>query len=113
MKRNVEILVVMLLTMVVASIVMAAPKGLSPVEAETLLKGNTVEGTNKWKKTYHWYFSEDGVIKMKDNLGNKGKAKWSIDKKGYFCFQDKHMNSPKCAPIIPQANGGYDVPLES
>lgn len=99
--------------MVFASAVVAAPKGLGMAEAEQLVKGNTVEGTNKWKKNMIWYFGDFGELRMRDHLGNKGKAKWSINKKGELCYQDKHMRSERCAAIVPRPDGGYDVLLEA
>jgi hypothetical protein len=98
--------------MVFATAAVAGPKGLSQAEAEQLVKGNTAEGTNRWKKNMTWYFDGSGELRKRDHLGNKGRAKWSINKKGELCFQDKHMKSDECAAIVPRAEGGYDVPLE-
>ena len=100
------------LSFFVVGMAMAAPKGLSQAEAEQLLKGNTAEGTNKWKKNMIWYFGDFGELKKRDDLGNKGKAKWSINKKGELCYLDKHMKSEECGAIVPRSDGGYDVRLE-
>ena len=96
-----------------ATAAMAAPKGLNQAEAEALIKGNTAEGTNKYKKDMIWYFGDFGELRKRDHLGNKGKAKWHIDKKGLLCYQDKHMTTERCEPIIPRADGGYDVHFEA
>jgi len=109
MNRCAGLFGVSVMAMVFATAAVAAPKGLSQAEAEQLVKGNTAEGTNKWKKNMLWYFGE---LRSRDQLGNKGKAKWHIDKKGLMCYQDKHMNKEACAAIIPRPDGGYDVPLE-
>ena len=98
--------------LVLATAAVAGPKGLSHEEAEELIKGNTAEGTNKWKKKMIWYFGEFGEVRKRDHLGNKGKARWNIDKKGNLCFQDKHMKNEECGAIVPRADGGYDVFLE-
>ena len=69
---------------------------MAPAEAENLVKGNTIEGVDvKWKKKMIWYFDPGGRLIKKDEHGNKGKGTWSIDKKGQFCFQDKHKKQEK------------------
>jgi len=91
----------------------AASKGLGQAEAEALVKGNTAEGVNRFNKKMTWYFDASGELRKRDDRGNKGKAKWNINKQGHMCFQDKHMKSESCAAIIPRADGGYDVPLDA
>jgi hypothetical protein len=113
MKSQTMLRMMLVAATLAAATAVAAPKGLNADEATSLLKGNSVEGTNKWKKTYHWYFDEYGELRMRDNLGNRGRAKWHIDKKGQFCFQDKRMKEENCAPIVPLGEGRYDVPLDS
>lgn len=111
MKRYLALAIAAVFALVVAAAGVAASKGLSKDEAETLLKGNTAEGVNHFKKKMVWYFDPSGELRKRDELGNKGRAKWSINKAGECCYQDKHMKQEKCAPIIPRADGGYDVPL--
>lgn len=112
MNRYAGLVGVSVFAMAFATAAVAAPKGLSQAEAEQLIKGNTAEGTNKWKKNMTWYFGDFGELRKRDHLGNKSKAKWSIDKKGNFCYQDKHDKVEQCAAIVPRAGGGYDVLLE-
>jgi len=112
MKRWTGLAITFVLAVCFASAGMATSKGLSKDEAEALVKGNTVEGSvPTFKKDIIWYFHPSGVLRKLDSIGNKGKANWQINKKGEFCHQDKHMKEEKCAPIIPRADGGYDVPL--
>lgn len=111
MKRYLGLVMAFVLALVFATAGMAASKALNKEEAEALVKGNTVEGVNKFKKEMIWYFDPLGELRKRDNLGNKGKEKWWIGKKGEYCHQDKHMKDEKCAPIIPRDDGGYDVPL--
>jgi len=112
MKRYLLSVVALVVGLIFAAAV-ADPKGLSKEEAESLIKGNTAEGSNvKWKKTMIWYFEPYGRIHKVDQFGNKGKARWSINAKGELCNQDKHMNEEDCAPIIPRADGGYDIPYQ-
>jgi hypothetical protein len=112
MHRYTRMVWAFMVALVFAAAATAAPKGLSQVEAEQLVKGNTAEGTNRWKKNMTWYFAGSGELRKRDDRGNKGKAKWSINNKGELCFQDKHMKSPECGAIVPRADGGYDVFLE-
>ena len=101
------------LLMLLTPAVVAGPAALSQEEAEKLIKGNTVEGTNRWKKNMIWYFGDFGELRKRDHLGNKGKAKWNINKRGELCYQDKHMNKETCAGIVPRADGGYEVGFEA
>lgn len=112
MNRYVGVVGASVLAALFVSAPLAAPKGLSQAEAETLLKGNTAEGTNRWKKNMIWYFADFGELRKRDHLGNKGKAKWHIDKKGNLCYQDKHDKQEQCAAIVPHGDGSYDVLLQ-
>jgi len=113
MKMNRAVVVVSVLVLGFATSVLAAPKGLSKAEAETLIKGNTAEGVNRFKKHMTWYFDPAGELRKKDDRGNKGKAKWNINKQGQLCYQDKQMRSENCAAILPRPDGGYDVPFDA
>lgn len=112
MHRHASVFGVSLLAMLFAATAPAAPKGLGQAEAEQLIKGNTAEGTNRWKKNMTWFFAPSGVLRKRDDLGNKGRAQWHVNPKGELCFQDKHMKSAECGAIVPRADGGYDVYLE-
>lgn len=112
MKRYVKLFWASLFAMIFATGLMAGSDGLSKEEAETLIKGNTAEGTNKWGKKMIWYFDEFGNLKKLDDRGQKGKAKWSLDDKGRLCYKDKHMNQEVCKPITP-TKGGYEVPYDA
>lgn len=101
-----------LFAILVATAAAAGPEPLKRAEAEQLIKGNTAEGTNRWKKNMTWYFDPSGELRKRDDRGNKGKARWSIDPQGNLCFQDKHMKKELCGDIVPRADGGYDVNLE-
>ncbi len=59
-----------------------------------------------------WYFDGSGELRKQDHLGNKGKASWSINKKGELCYQDKQMRSEQCGAIVPSGGGGYNILLE-
>jgi len=96
---------------VLFSTMIGAAKGLGQAEAEQLVKGSTAEGVNKWNKKMIWYFDPSGEVRKKDDRGNKGKAKWNIDKKGQLCYQDKQDRDEKCGPIIPRGEGKYDVDM--
>jgi hypothetical protein len=113
MNRKWGVVAVSVLAFAFTATAMAAPKGLSQAEAEALIKGNTAEGVNRFKKNMIWYFDASGELRKKDDLGNKGKAKWNINKQGKLCYQDKHMKSENCAAILPRADGGYDVPFDA
>lgn len=108
-----RILAVMLVGMIVAVPCGAfgASKGLNQADAEQLLRGNTAEGENRWKKNMTWYFDPGGVVHSRDQLGNKGKAQWSIDKKGQLCYQGKNDREVICGSIIPRGDGAYDVDI--
>jgi len=90
--------------------VSTAADALNRAEAEALLNGNTAEGENtKWEKKMIWYFQEGGVLRKLQPSGSKGRAEWSLDKKGQLCYQDKHMNDSKCEPIIRRDDGKYEA----
>ena len=110
MNRRIALLWASLITIFFASNMAIASEGLSQAEAEKLIKGNTVEGLHtKWDTKMIWYFHESGQLRKQNQHGKRGKADWSIDKKGQLCFIDKHMSDEKCEPIIPRADGGYDA----
>lgn len=111
MNRIFVILLSSLFAISFASVTLAAPKALNHEEAEKLVKGNTAEGTNKWKNNMIWYFAENGVLRKRINNSDKGKASWSINKRGELCYQDKHMHEEKCGAIVPQGDGKYEVHL--
>jgi len=110
MKRYFGLALALLVALVFAAAGVAGSKALTKEEAETLVKGNTVEGVNKFKKDFVWYFDPSGEL-LKRSLSNRGKERWWISKKGEYCHRDKHMKEDQCAAIIPRADGGYDVPL--
>ena len=112
MNRYASLVGMAVFALVFAGAAAAGPKGLSQAEAEQLIKGNTAEGTNRWKKQMIWYFGDFNELRKRDHLGNKGKAKWNINKKGELCFQDKRMKQEECGAIVPRADGGYDVLVE-
>ena len=113
MNRNIGVFVTSLLVLGFAALAMAASKGLSQAEAEALIKGNTAEGVNRFKKNMIWYFDASGELRKKDDRGNKGKAKWNINKQGQLCYQDKQMKNENCAAILLRPDGGYDVPFDA
>lgn len=111
MRRVLVAIVIGVLFGVCGGGVAMAAKSLSQAEAEQLIKGNTVEGVNRWNKQMTWYFDPSGELRKRDHLGNKGKAKWNIDKKGQLCYQDKHDKNEICGAIVPQGEGAYDVEI--
>jgi len=110
MTRFLSKVVVFAIAAVFAPTVMAA-KGLGQAEAEQLIKGNTVEGTNKWNKQMTWYFDGSGQLRKRDHRGNKSKATWSISKKGELCYLDKHQQREVCGAIVPRGEGKYEVEI--
>jgi len=112
MNRNFTLIWAALFTMIFATAALAAPKGLNHDEAEKLIKGNTAEGTNAFKKKMIWYFDEGGVLYKGNEKGRKiGKAEWNINNRGELCYRDKNMNFEKCGAILPLGDGKYDVRL--
>jgi len=103
--------------MATAAMLMMTPvvfaKGLSQAEAEQLVKGNTAEGVNRFGKQMIWYFEPSGTLKKMDHNGNKGKARWNINKQGQMCYQDKQMGKEQCVPIIQKGEGKYELPFDA
>ena len=99
-----------LITIIFAANSAMAAEALNQAAVEKLIKGNTAEGIHtKWDRKMIWYFHESGQLRKQKDGGQRGKAEWSIDKKGQLCFQDYHMDEEKCEPIVPRADGGYDA----
>jgi len=114
MDRHITTILVTLFTLIFATAALGAPQGLNHDEAEKLIKGNTAEGTNAFKKKMIWYFDENGKIFKGNKKGRKiGKAEWSINSRGELCYKDKNMNFEKCGPILPLGDGKYNVRLEN
>ena len=110
MKRNLTLLLTILLPVAFISNVATGSEALNHDEAVQLLQGNTAEGVNtKWDKKMIWYFQEGGTLRKQKPNGKRGRAEWRIDKKGQFCYQDKHMSDETCEPITRRDDGGYDT----
>lgn len=110
MNRHTILLIIPFIMLALTTSVAVGADALTRAEAEKLIKGNTAEGHHtKWNREMIWYFHESGQLRKLKDGRVKGKAEWSLDKKGQLCFQDKHMDEDKCEPIIPGADGGYDA----
>lgn len=74
---------------------------------ETLIKGNTVEGTKlNWKTTYKMYFDPNGRFTRIDSLNNKEKGAWSIDEKGILLMSGRKNNY---RIVKKRSDGGHDL----
>jgi len=110
MKKNISIILSLLLPLCLISNFAVGAEALTHDEAVTLLKGNTAEGVNtKWDKNMIWYFREDGTVIKQNQSGNRFNHTWSIDKKGQLCYQDGRMDWPECHPVKQRADGKYDA----
>ena len=110
MNKLITFLSTFLITLVFTANVAIGADALNRADTEKLIKGNTAEGVNtKWDKKMIWFFHEGGTLYKMKPSGKKGRAEWSLDKKGQLCYQDKHMDESICEPIIPRDDGKYDA----
>ena len=108
MIKYITILSFSLITIVFSANTAIGADALSLEEAENLIKGNTAEGVNtKWDKKMIWFFHEGGTLHKQKPSGKRGRAEWSLNKKGELCYQDKHMDEANCEPIIKRDDGKY------
>ncbi len=78
-------------------------------EVESLISGNTLEGSNlNHQEKMTWYFKKSGKIKKLDEHGNSGKGKWRIDDRGFLCVKFKR-GGERCRVIVAKEYGGYKV----
>lgn len=111
MNRNSILAGAILFILALTNITFAGPQALNKDEVEKLIKGNTVEGVDtKWNKKMIWFFNESGKLKKLDDRGQKAKADWNIDSRGYLCITEKGKKLEKCEQVFPHEGGGYAVP---
>jgi hypothetical protein len=74
---------------------------------ETLIKGNTIEGTKiKWKSTYKTYFDETGKFKRIDSKNNEEGGAWKVEGNGMLVMTGR---KEKKRIVKQREDGGYDV----
>ena len=109
-QKNLQAGLIALMLLLVVGVCSAKPDSALPkLEVEKLVIGNTLKGHHLTKSfKFALYIDPNGTLK-EDRKGSIFDGKWSVDKKGRFCWSYNHKEKTWCRWIKENGDGTYRI----